>query len=464
MKKTSPLSSSPLLLLSFSLFFLLAACGAPAQPPAEPATQAMTEPTALPPAEALPQTEISPTEIPTLLPAPTDTPIPEPTLAPAQLQIALLNSTSDLLLWQESDQTLHPLLPATNALDMRLSDDGSIIVFTKNIEFGKVELWAVNTDGSNARQLLSADAIHALDPETLGTTIYQMEWIPGTHLLAFNTVEYVQAPGQFLNDDLHFLNVDTGELSTQLTSGTGGNFVFSPDGSQYALIRMVEDSGTISLLNTDGTNLRENVLTYPYILTYSEYQYYAEPVWSPDSSLLRVAIPPHDSLGDPTALTSLWEIPTDGSPATQIGEILTQPLFLGGVRYSPDLTHLAYTRLANPEDYLNVELVLANADGSDETVYATGNLYFKGWSPNAQHFIYEDTTLQQTFLGVLGGAPTPLLADSPYATNPAWLDATRFLYSLPVDSTWQLRLGTVGLGSVPLLDLPDGLVRYDFDR
>lgn len=474
MKKPGLLFSfSPLLLLT--LLILLPACGpTPAVPsPTDiPPTPTLAAPTDLPPTELSPTdvhpTDLPPTEVPpTALPQDTPTPTTEdlPALPPRDyLQVAFLNPATDLLLWGEPDATVIPLLPATRAKDVRLSADGTLIAYRVELDIDQQELWAINADGTNARQLLSVDALRALYPDALGTLIHQYAWIPGTHTLAFNTYEFIQAPGQFLNNDLYFLNADTGELSTQLTAGTGGNFVFSPDGLQYALIGFDNDAGvgTISLLNTDGTDLRRNVLTYPYVLTYSEYQYYAQPVWSPDSTFLRVAIPPQDSLGDPTAPTLLWHLTTGGG-AFQMGNVVTQPFFIGGTSYAPDLNHLAYTRLPNPDDYLNAELVIAKADGSDEIVYATGNLFFSGWSPDSSHFIYEDSQLQETYLGGLGSNPT-LLTDSPYVWNATWLDATRFLFTLQTDAGWEFRLGTVDAGSVLLTDLTDGFAQFDFDH
>ena len=52
-------------------------------------------------------------------------------------------------------------------------------------------------------------------------------------------------------------------------------------------------SGTIRLVNADGSERRE-AFTYTPVVTRSEFQYYAQPVWAPDSDCLRVAIPPAD--------------------------------------------------------------------------------------------------------------------------------------------------------------------------
>lgn len=461
MKKTSsPLAFFPRFVFFLALLLFLAAC--------TPPSQGETPPDTLPtPTEVV---EILPTDPPPTAP-PADTPTPLPTEIPTPLppidflQIVLTNANTDLLLWRETDGALLPILPASGATDLRLSDDGTLIAYRKDLNFGQQELWVVNTEGTNPRLLLGVEALRALEPAALGILIHQYEWIPNTHTLAFNTLEYIEAPGLFLNDDLHFLDVDLNELTTQLTAGSGGNFVFSPDGQQYALIGQNNDEGlgTISLLNTDGSNIRDDVLTYPYVLTYSEYQYYAEPVWSPDSTFLRVAIPPQDSLGEPEATTLLWEIPTDGSLGVQLGEILTQPFFIGPVQFSPDLTRLAYTRIPDPTDFLNAELVLANADGTEETVFISGNVFFNAWSPDSQSFVFELSDLQETYWGIVQGSYT-LLTESPYVWDVTWIDATRFLFTTQTDTGWQLHLGTLGEPGTLLLEQPDRAPFYDFDN
>ncbi|GAB4578204.1 MAG: hypothetical protein Fur0022_09380 [Anaerolineales bacterium] len=471
MQKTS--FSSPLLLFSL-LLLLLVACGVVQQ--VKPVAETIPAPTltAAPPSASptdVPPTA-PPTELPTLPPAetlvvepsPTDAPV-QPIETPSVLQIVWVNPATDILLWHETDATLTTILPASGAVDVRLSDDGALIAFRKEVGAGQQELWVVNTDGTNARMLLSVGDLQALDPSALSVLLYQYDWIPGTHTLAFNTLDYVEAPGLFLNDDLYFYDVENSQRRTIRTSGTGGNFTFSKDGKQMVLVSQNNEKGVgvISLLNTDGTNNRSAVLEYPYVLTYSEYQYYAEPVWAPDLSFLRVAIPPQDSLGDPTALTTLWEIPYRSGPSIQIGQVLAQPFFIDPVQFSPDVAHIAFTRLPDPNNYTTAELIISNADGSNEFIYATGNLFFRAWAPDSQHFIFEDGSLQETYLGVLGGAYT-LLTDFPYVYDVQWIDETRFLFSVFTNSGWQLRLGTLGQASLLILESPDGNLVYAFDK
>ena len=65
-----------------------------------------------------------------------------------------------------------------------------------------------------------------------------------------------------------------------LSPESGGLFYFSPDGVQVALVQ----PDSISMAIADGSGLRERVLVYPRVITYSEYHYYASPVWAPGAS------------------------------------------------------------------------------------------------------------------------------------------------------------------------------------
>ena len=105
------------------------------------------------------------------------------------------------------------------------------------------------------------------------------------------------------------MDAESGEISLLLKAGEGGNFYYSPDGQQIALVTP-ED---ISLINANLSNRRGSVLEYIPVITYSEYLYYAEPAWSPDSSHLLVDIPPEDPMKQPPDSHSIFRIPADGS-------------------------------------------------------------------------------------------------------------------------------------------------------
>ena len=143
--------------------------------------------------------------------------------------------------------------------------------------------------------------------EAISAVPSQLEWKPGTHILAFNTRMTFEGPGLFLGDDHRLVDADSGALSLLLAPGNGGDFYYSPDGAKIALTLPEE----ILVVDADGTN-RLSLLSFPFVITYSEYAYYPPVSWAPDSSFLRAAIPPADPLAapaDPTAICLTRRLP-----------------------------------------------------------------------------------------------------------------------------------------------------------
>jgi hypothetical protein len=105
------------------------------------------------------------------------------------------------------------------------------------------------------------------------------------------------------------------------------------------------------------------------VITYSEYRYYAEPVWAQDSSELRLALPPADPLAEARQPTAIWRIPANGEAAQQIGSVPAAPFFMQPVVFSPDFSHLLYlAETGEPAQNLS-ELYIANGDGQGAWVY-----------------------------------------------------------------------------------------------
>ena len=179
----------------------------------------------------------------------------------------------------------------------------------------------MDASGDNQRLLVNIEDLNTIgggvrDPSAVAVTPYQFEWVPGTHLLAFNTQQIFQGPGLSFLDDFHLVDADSLELKFVLLPGWGGSFTLSPDGKKVALAT----PNNISTANLDGTNYTQ-VMTYTPVITYGDYRFYASPVWSADSQELRVAIPPADPLAEPAQPTTIWLIPADGSNAVQTGSV-----------------------------------------------------------------------------------------------------------------------------------------------
>jgi hypothetical protein len=249
-----------------------------------------------------------------------------------------------------------------------------------------------------------------------------------------------------VNDDLWYVNIDTGELKQILPPGQGGVFYFSPDGQQIALVT----PKTISLVNSDGTNRRQSVLQYPLVSTYSEYQYYATPKWSPDLSFLRVALLPQEPLAEPRQNTSVWEMPSDGSPARMIGVMASVPLL--SPELSPDLNHIAYlVEHGAPADKQR-ELHISVSDNSGDTIYQTGQLDFMGWAPDSNHFIFTSGTDNKLQLGQIGHGAVPFSNVDPVAAV-SWLKNGKVIFLHRTSSSWEIRIGAPGGASEVLVSL-----------
>lgn len=449
-----------------ALAALLLAALACSLPPASPAPTLSPEDAAASVAATLtaiasggsPETGITPPAEggPTLTPT-----LPPP---PPVLRVAYIKN-NNLFLWTDGIGSVALTFDGT-AQGALLSSDGQVVAFLRESVAFHPEIWAINTDGSNERLLVSAAELSATyvgsaAEAPAGIGIYRMAWRPGSHSLYYSTRPLYEGPGYMGYYDLHSVDADAFVKATLFTRDTGGVPFFSPNGMQIAL----STPTSISLVNFDGSNLRPDVLVYGNVITYSEYLYHPSPVWAPDSSALRVAIPPADPLLEPLNPTALWYIPTDGSPAVFTGGILAIPFAWPDTAISPDLARVAYAMpVGIPTDNMR-ELHIANSDGSGDTIYATGeSLQFTGWLPNSTQFVFEvngSGPLAGAHVGTVGGAYTTLSVDASLMTDISWPDATHFLCRWRSGPNWELRYNLLGGVGSALID-SGNLWEYDF--
>jgi hypothetical protein len=258
------------------------------------------------------------------------------------------------------------------------------------------------------------------------------------------------------------VNVDNLTKQTLFTAGNGGKFFFSPNGAQLAMVTPT----SISLVNSDGSNLRVNVVVFPTVRTDSEYHYYPTPVWAPDSNSLRVVIPPEVPILNPTPPFSLWFIPTDGSPAVATGTIPAIPIDWPDTAISPDLNRLGYIQKTGGAVDPNMrDIQLANADGSGVVWYMSGeSAQFRGWLPNSAQFVFK------VFSGPDVGIHVSSLAEgyTTLSTVPSqirtisWTDNTHYLALWQNAGITELRYNVLG-GGTTLLDSGQ-IWGYDFSN
>jgi hypothetical protein len=369
------------------------------------------------------------------------------------LRIVYTNS-GDVWLIEESNPPIQ--LSSVGSVDQVLiSSDGMKVAFTRRTTFNSpAEIHSINIDGSGEAVILTPAQLNAIVPlgDFLHNDLANIAFVPGTHKLMFNTRAIPEGPGLIKHDNILLLDADTGVVTTLFPPGEGGDFSLSPDGIQLAIIL----PSSISLVNIDGTNLRPLLVEYIPVMTYSEFQYYAQPVWMADSSALGVAIPSEDFL-NPNASGTVWHLSSQGGSAMNVGTIsgdfyFSQPLL------SPDLLRVAFWR---DTATLNIhDLYLANPDGSAQTVYATGELQWLGWAPDSTHFVYAFGGSMNLQLGVVGGAPTAIGS----CNDLRWIDHISFLCLSGNLGSWTLMKGEIGGVLVPFVSPAGDFVSFDFDQ
>ncbi|MFC2065301.1 hypothetical protein ACFLXB_09435, partial [Chloroflexota bacterium] len=363
----------------------------------------------------------------TLQPAATDVPTPLP--PPSVLHVAYVRN-NDAWVWMEGGGPLQ-LTFVGDVDEVRISSDGEQFAYRRSTGALVHEIWVVNKDGSNNRVLVSqADFLNSYSglpgdmPPGIGT--FQFNWRPGTRQLFYNTRPLFEGPGLGGFDDLLVVNSDTLVKSTFLVAGDGGRFVFSPDGSRLAVVTPT----SISLINANGTHLYRDVLTFPSVITYSEYFYYPNPVWSPDSNSLKVIIPPQDPLTDPLLPSSVYSLAVDGSPAVLSGSILAMPFAWPDNAISPNLDRLGFAQPTGDPALNMRDINLANADGSGIVWYMSGEgAQFMGWLPNSMQFVFQvaQGTEKGTHVSSLAEGYFTLSSEPTQIRSIRWVDNTHYL-------------------------------------
>lgn len=368
-----------------------------------------------------PSTQVAPTAQPETSPLPYTAP---PTAFDTGLLRIAYYDGAGLQLWTEGGarKLLYSGEPVSS---IAISDDGWVIAFTtRNEYYIETGLWRVYADGSGLQRLIDPAGLKALsqDPNADSVSPYQMEFAPGSHSLAFTTRLVFMGPGLVLQDDLRLLEMDSGQLSTLFAPGLGGMFSYSPDGGKIALVTATG----IGLANSDGTNRLANLLSFPRVITYSEYLFYPAVRWAPDGSRFLAVIPAEDPLAA-NPISTLWQI-NAGNGSVEQGRTFPAGLWLlfAENTISPDLTKIAYLQQIGTPENNTWELHVARLDGSQDVLLRTGNMRILSWSPDSTRLSLEDQS--ELLIGDVASGTFVPLADVLPAVDSTWVDAARYLY------------------------------------
>ncbi len=470
------------LLVIIIIAWLLASCDTASLTPTTPSESrsVMAQPTpAIAETGAAPTATLSPRPQPTAMPSPTPTvcldkatPIAlPPRKTPLELRFM---SDGNIWLWQETERVARQIMNTGDARSMAFADDGLVIAFVRvhfdhdqSHIYERDELWVVNRDGSGLSRLVSEDDVGAMasPPRSQTNQLAISRWITGTHTLIFSVNPVPDGIGDLESYGLWSVDADTltiTRLPPMKPTAPGG--IVSPDRRRMAIMA----NHAIGLANVDGTNRRDNLVTFPHI-GLGHYSYEPSVIWSRDSKFVRTIIPSADPFAAAATFTT-WLIPADGSPAQQMATFVGFGL---GVRLSPNQQYIAFwKRLGDQSNHR--ELHLAKFDGSNEVVYDMAySLVFIHWAPDWLHFVYRHhlTSNDPTLLGDICGAAAPL-TDVP-TDHIEWVDSHRFLFvtvekksSIAAEPFRELRLGSIGEPSILIGELKGDrrYTGYSFNR
>ena len=326
------------------------------------------------------------------------------TPGPGASAVVVFVKDGDLLVWDEATGQTQTLFDAGDAISVTMSDDGQVVAFLRRTIVQRSELdwyeqsalWAVDRNGEDPRELVSAEQLRGLlsASETDSTNIPQMEWIPRTHRLLFSGWTYfVQAEGEShaVPEGLYLIDADTLTHTVLVPAGSDLRFVPAPDGGQIALM----SATGLSFINTDGSGHGQDVLNYPNAGELGPL--FPTGVWTQDSRAFVITGP-----GERNPSTNLnftiWLVPVDGTPAQPLAAISDS--VIDSVTFSPDGRHAAFVRAEGPAgmptDFVWTIIPLTPEAGP-LAVPRSSYLFWKNlhWSPAGVAYAVNERTLVQ---------------------------------------------------------------------
>lgn len=312
--------------------------------------QAVTIPTSTP----IPASSTGETEVLTQTAVPSQESATEsPVSSGAPTVVVAFIKDGNIHLWDEGTNQIQTVVSSGDVIAVTMSDDGQVIAFLRRsgVQSTEIEgyeqsaLWAVDQNGGNPRELISAESLRQrlnAGPRD-STNIPQMEWIPGTHRLLFSGWKYiVQAEGEShaVPEGLYLVDTDTLTDTQLIPAGTYLRFLPSPDGQQIALM---SPTG-LSLINADGSNSQPDILTYPEAGLSAPL--FPVGVWAEDS---RAFVFTGSLERDPTFNINfnIWRVPVDGSTPEVLATVTgSDP---GSVTFSPDGQRAAFMQTTDEQ-------------------------------------------------------------------------------------------------------------------
>jgi hypothetical protein len=331
-------------------------------------------------------------------------------------------------------------LKAGDVVSVTLSDDGQRIAFSRRAWVGnemegyeQLSLWAVDRDGTNPREVLPPEFLRQrLNlTERDSSNFFQLGWIPHTHQVIFTITNYIaQAEGMShaIPHGAYVLNLDSGSVTELAEAAQNLRLMPSPDGVQLALLSPT----SLSFVNSDGSNRRQDVLTYPAAGLTGPL--FPTGVWTEDSQAFVLT---GSFEKDPRMMINFtfWRVPVDGSSPVALASVSASDP--NSVTFSPDGTSASYVQVTDgqPPEIAGWSIKPFDVQAGPLAIPYFGkeawmsNLH---WSPAGQAYAIKDHDLSPLCPDAaqdtqVCGEPVPLGIDSSIVTTLQWVDRDRFL-------------------------------------
>ena len=401
-------------------------------------------------------------------PTPTSEPTITPTAEPDELsqssvlavngRIAYANSsgmwTATLDLTQNPPVASAPvqIAAATNVNEVYLSPDGRHVAY-KTGNFNENELYVVNVGGGNGRLLIQSGELaplRSVDTAQSALLISQVQWLPDSQGLAFNTdLANLIGPGVRNQEDLWTVSLN-GELTERFgIDQLGGVFDISIGNKIIA-----GGAEKVVRANLDGSG-REEVITFDLINTASEYIYYPQPRWIANGSRAYVAVPNREQFSAEANFT-LWEIDTAG-----VAKALTAVpgnILFGGVRWTETGNRVAYVASEVGTGALPA-LSLAIGSGDSPVAVATdAQLTFFDWNSGGNAILYAGSDFYA--IGRIDAVPVQIVTASRTA-DMQWINDTTFVIASGQSNSWNLSSSNLAGNSVAITTLNTSFPAFD---
>ena len=366
----------------------------------------------------------------------------------------------NIQLWDEATQQTRTLVNTGDVFSVTASDDGQVIAFTRRAWVGDVldgyeqfALWAMNGDGGNLRELISAqDLRQRIKPtERESANFYQFSWIPKSHQLIFSGTKYiVQAEGlsHAIPQGVYLVDTDQASVTVLAEATENLRFLPSPDGQQIALL----SPRAVGFINVDGSNRRQDLLTYAEVGLTGPL--FPTGVWTQDSHAF-VMTGSFESDPNFDVNFTFWRIPVDGSTPEALGAVTRSTP--NSVTFSPDGKSVALLQTTDqqPSEIAGwfIKPLIPEAGSLVLPYYGKRTFYANlHWSPAGDAFAIKEQDLLQLCPNATQDSQVcgeAIHLGSGIITTLQWVDASRFLVESIEPNT--LSLGNVDGTITPIV-------------